>query len=61
MWRKNCNNSLHQKQLDGKANNISCTRGGEGRGRKRKGEGLPSPPEGLILRPPPHLFDCYAA
>ena len=39
-------------------------RGGEGR---EKGKGhsfqpfLPSPPEGLILRPPPHLFNCYAA
>ena len=37
--KKNCNNPLHQKQLDGKANNISPPRGGEGRGRKRKGEG----------------------
>lgn len=67
--KKNCNNPLHQKQLDGKANNISPPRGGEGRGEegreKRKGHSfqpfLPSPPEGLILRPPPHHFDCYAA
>ena len=34
---KKCNNPLHQKQLDGKANIISPPRGG--RGRKRKGEG----------------------
>ena len=64
MLRKKCNNPLHQKQLDGRANNISPPRGGEGR---EKGKGhsfqpfVPSPPEGLILRRPPHLFDCYAA
>ena len=59
--KKKCNNPLHQKQLDGKAINISrlYLPRGEGRGRKRKREGpfLPtfptlSPLEGLILRPP---------
>ena len=55
--KKKCNNPLHQKQLDGKANNISPPRGGEGRVRKRKGKGhsfqpfLPSPPS-LIVMPP---------
>ena len=64
---KKCNNPLHQKQLDGKANIISPPRGGQGKEEKR-GRAIPSnlfypqaPPEGLILRPPPHLFDCYAA
>ena len=40
MWRKKCNNPLHQKQLDGKANNISCPRGGEGKEVKR-GRAIP--------------------
>ena len=41
MWRKKCNNSLHQKQLDGKANNISPPRGGKGKAEKR-GRAIPS-------------------
>ena len=68
--KKKCNNPSHQKQLNGKANNIPP------RGEERGGEGpdtkpltgscffypsLPSPPEGLILRPSPNLLDCYAA
>ena len=70
MLREKCNNPSHQKQLNGKANNIPP------RGEERGGEGpdtkpltgpcffypsLPSPPEGLILRPSPNLLDCYAA
>ena len=55
MLRKKCNNPLHQKQLDGKANNISPPRGGEGKEEKREGPFLPTFP---TLSP---IFDCYAA
>ena len=39
--KKKCNNPLHQKQLDGKANNISPPRGREGKEEKR-GRAIPS-------------------
>ena len=39
--KKKCNNTSHQKQLDGKANNISPPRGGEGKEEKR-GRAIPS-------------------
>ena len=55
MLRKKCNNPLHQKQLDGKTNNISPPRGGEGKEEKREGPFLPTFP---TLSP---IFDCYAA
>ena len=53
--KKKCNNPLHQKQIDGKANNISPPRGGEGKKEKR-GRAIPSnlsyplPPLWLLCR-----------
>ena len=39
--KKKCNHPLHPKQIDGKANNISPPRGGEGKEVKR-GRAIPS-------------------
>ena len=41
MLRKKYNNPLHQKQKDGKANNISPPRGGE-RKEEKRGRAIPS-------------------